>query len=122
MADTSQSRWHGYAISLGAAIAALLFTRFFLEPKTPFLPCLATVLIISWRFGQGPGYLAAAVLAAFTSYGLINQTPSMSRVEFWRFFSREAMFMFVAWLTILIANSQHKAQASAREQSDLLRF
>src|SRR5437762_7608931 len=60
--------WRGFVVATGLAVLALFFVNFFLDTKTPFLPCIAAVLMAGWLAGPKPALLCAAIVVSATAY------------------------------------------------------
>ena len=122
MAVNAKSPSANYAIALGASALALGFAYALLDSRTPFLPCIAAVLMISWRLGRGPGTLSAVFFIVFTTIELFGLSPEQTIPDVWRNVAREGMFAGVCALIIVISSAQRKAEARTLEQAEWLRF
>jgi xanthosine utilization system XapX-like protein len=122
MGFDAQSTRARYALAVGASLLALGVVYAFFESHTPFLPCIATVMLISWRLGRGPGILAAAIFIAFTAFELFAASTAQNTADLSRDIARECMFAGVCALVIVISSAQHSAEKCTRDQADWLRF
>ncbi|MEI6231724.1 MAG: PAS domain-containing protein [Planctomycetota bacterium] len=122
MAWSRQSIWRDYAIALAASATALFFSYFLLGSSTPFLPCVAVVMVLAWKLGPKQALLSGLLFVAVTSYGLFILYPKTTPFDIWRDIARELIFFALLILVNLIASSQRNAEAQVREQAEWLRF
>ncbi|HLX64743.1 MAG TPA: PAS domain S-box protein [Planctomycetota bacterium] len=122
MTQRGRTALHRYAFAVVCTAAALCFDYFLLDFKTTFLPCMAAVMLASWRGGPKPAILCALIIATVTSYIYFFHTVHTSAGAPWNFAIRESLFIAVSALAVMIASAQRKAEAESQAQGGLLLF